>query len=354
MFYLQSNLVFQEEQDDDEWSNLGDDADNEEDYIDEDEDIRVCTTVKCSFHADHWPLDVAHQAFPIRDIVKERLIQVFRDGPSYRLYSSIMTISNNLEATELELVQLLSEVATSGPDSFASALEIHSHRNGASSLVRLLDSHSHLLRPKDASALQAAATCISCNPLFQSKAVQLVEKELLDTSRSIKASLLPSFARIDESVNLAEVSQFVTLPKGSPTRSHRLAAWIDAVSTPVMAPHPVAFAAFIMGLPIGPEEADSEDPLGLMDFDNDPDLADLREESRPSFKHRFESWADTAISMKGGAAVLMKVYLQIIEWMPYLRGNDVVEEMIAKSVSVDISHYFTWLTKTNQVGGQAE
>jgi hypothetical protein len=46
-------------------------------------------------------------------------------------------------------------------------------------------------------------------------------------------------------------------------------------------------------------------------------------------KERWEGWADTAVDASAGN-VLARVYKQVVEMMPFLRGNDLVDEMIAR------------------------
>jgi hypothetical protein len=323
------------EDEDDDWSD--DDSEVDEGGEDfEDENDHMSHT--CPLHAVHWPPTIRNQAIHLQNLVKDMLNATFKAEPTLDLYNSILTLSNEPEATENVLVKDLSEIATAGSESFTAALQIHSLRDCASALDPLLESHSYLLRSRDASALQAAAICISRNPLFHNKALSILERELIDTARSIKAAVIPCFSTIDDRKNREAVLALCKLPVGSDVRVDRLMEWIDEVITPMQAPHPVAFAAFMMGLPVGPEEADSDDPLGIMDFDNDPDLQDLRDELRPRFKQRFEGWTNAAVIMKGANVVLLKVYEQIIEMMPYLMGTDVVEEMIGKYV-----HFFLWM-----------
>jgi hypothetical protein len=299
--------------------------DNDSEYEDEDD-------FNCPFRSSHWPRKIQNQILPLRKMVKTRLTDIFRTAPTLALYNCLISTSIDVRATESELVRYLSAIATSCSESFAAALEIHAFRNCRPTLVSLLDSHSYLIRPRDARALQSATLVIAQNPLYHGKAMKVLEKELLDTARLIKAAISPCFARIDDPVNREEVLEFIKLPPGSLMRTDRLMQWIEAVVTPMQPPHPVAFAAFMMGLPIGPEEADSEDPLGIMNMDDDLDLEDLREELRPKHKQRFESWRDAALIMPGAKVVLLEVYKEIIAMMPFLQGNDVVEEMISRWV----------------------
>lgn len=254
----------------------------------------------------------------------------FKQEPSVAVYVCTISVADDPEETELDLIEHLEQVSIAGPESFAAALEIHTLRSDPLTIIELLDSHYHLLRPRDTLALQKAVRCLSENPIFHWRALKILEKELMDNARTIKAAILPCFSKIDQPEHRKEIAAIMDIPPGAPGRTTRLAAWLEAVVTPIQAPHPIAFAAFMMGLHIGPEEADNEDPLGLMDLDEDPDLEDLKEEFRPSLKPRFEGWKDLAYTIKGGNSLLLKCYKEIVEIMPFLKGNDVVDEMISR------------------------
>jgi hypothetical protein len=46
-------------------------------------------------------------------------------------------------------------------------------------------------------------------------------------------------------------------------------------------------------------------------------------------KMRWEGWCDMALSMKGGANLLFKIYNEVVELMPF-RASDAVSEMISR------------------------
>ncbi|KAF5365162.1 hypothetical protein D9757_011761 [Collybiopsis confluens] len=62
-----------------------------------------------------------------------------------------------------------------------------------------------------------------------------------------------------------------------------------------------------MGMGMGPMG------MGLFDMDpHDPDMDEIREEFRPRWRERFESWVETATAVKGGWVALARVYLKMI------------------------------------------
>lgn len=90
-----------------------------------------------------------------------------------------------------------------------------------------------------------------------------------------------------------------------------------------------------MGFPPGFEPDDTEEPDPFMFSgikEGDPDYEDLREEWRPRLKDRFEGWVKEAELLKpGGPELLTRLTKTIGETMPYTRGSDIVDEMIARS-----------------------
>jgi hypothetical protein len=114
--------------------------------------------------------------------------------------------------------------------------------------------------------------------------------------------------------------------------------------------------------------SDSNDPAaGLLDIDpSDPEVADLREEFRPTIRARFESWVDTLLEtdndLRGssksanttaaststptpvpanrtGATVLAHIYKLALETMPFLRGTDVLEELMGRMADRPSKYY---------------
>ncbi|KAI0352481.1 hypothetical protein OH77DRAFT_1513254 [Trametes cingulata] len=284
--------------------------------------------------AKHWSPRIAAQVPRFRRHVLTALTAVFHGAPSLALYTALLGESPDPDGTSRALLLYLSQMATSCPDVFAAALDIHARENNTDALAGLLASHAHLVRPRDVPALQAAAACLAADPAHHARALALLEAELLDTARCVHAALRGPFALLDAPENRAEIEQIVRLRTAAPGRQDRVERWVDAVCTPGLhAPNPMALAAMVMGLPIVPalDGTEDADPLGYLDLDpSDPDMEDLRDEFRPRLKQRFEGWTDTAIRMKGGAAVLLKVYREVVQMMPFLRAGDVVEDLLGR------------------------
>ena len=95
----------------------------------------------------------------------------------------------------------------------------------------------------------------------------------------------------------------------------------------------MALAAMMMGFPFMPDGSEGSDPYGYLDVEqHDKDLDTLREEFRPRFRDRFDGWNETALGIKGGPAVLLRIYSKIVEFMPFIQAPDVVDEMISRYV----------------------
>ncbi|KAI9059066.1 hypothetical protein FKP32DRAFT_1596723 [Trametes sanguinea] len=284
-------------------------------------------------HARHWSSRISSQVPQFRRLIQSAMLAVFKVSPSLRLYSALLSNSPDSPATQTELMSYLSKTATSCPEVFAAALDIHALENNTDQIASLLKTHEHLVRPRDAPILQSAVTTMATNPFHQLFALQIIERELLDTARAVHSALLGPFSLLDTSENRTEIEQIVKLRTAAAGRQDRVERWVDAISTPGMnAPNPMALAAMVMGLPIMPAmEGPDEMELSYLEMDpSDPDLDDLREEFRPRLKQRFEGWTDTAITVKGGSVVLQKVYRDIVNMMPFLRANDVVEDMLGR------------------------
>jgi len=310
------------------------------DGLDEDEDFYDLLPRQ---YAKHWSSRVSSQMWRLRDHVQTALMSVFEVSPSQALFSALLSISPDPETTEEEMMTHLDTIATSCSETFSAALDIYTFMEDADMTMTLLRTHSHLLRPRDAPSLQAAVTVMGKSGDYQARSLEIIEKELLDTARALRAALLVSFSQLDTLSNKEEIQQILKLRQGAAGRQDRIEAWVDAVSTPgTTTPNPMAFAAMMMGLPLVPgmDPSEDADPLGYLDLDpHDPDLEDLREEFRPSFKNRFEGWCSVAFIVSGGDMVLVKVFKKLIELMPFLRANDVVEEMVGRLADKPSRHH---------------
>ncbi len=334
---------------DEEWTDVDSDLDEDEDaYTDDDSDLDAAFDAAADdsdlvpkakkrstpSHAKHWSHRINSQMWQFRKHVHAGMLAVFKLNPSLRLYSALLSSSTDPDATGAELMSFLTQMATSCPEVFAAALDIHALENNTATIASLLSTHAHLLRPRDAPVFRNAVAALAEDPFQQLRALELIEKELLDTIACVRAALVGPFSRMDTSANKAELEQILKL---RPTdRQDRVERWVDSITTPGSGnPNPMALAAMVMGLPlpiVPPlDGTDDTDPLGYLDLDpSDPDTEDLRQEFRPPLKQRFEGWADTAQRVKGGPPVLLRVYKALAQAMPYLRAADVVEDMLAR------------------------
>ncbi|KAI0640590.1 hypothetical protein C8Q79DRAFT_995423 [Trametes meyenii] len=321
------------------------DVDEDEDaYTDEDSDLDQPIANEdwlpkvpqkgTPLHPKHWSHRISSQMWQFRRKVQAAMIEVFKVTPSLRLYSALLSHSSDPDATEAELSSYLSKMATSCPETFAATLDIYALENNTDGIASLLKTHSHLIRPRDAVVLQSAVNTMGANPFHQQRALEMIEKELLDTAHAVHTALLGPFSLLETPENRTEIEQVLKLRQSSAGRQDRVERWVDAISTPGMnAPNPMALAAMVMGLPIVPamDGTEDADPLGYLDLDpQDPDMEDLRDEFRPRLKQRFEGWTDTAVTVKGASVILLKVYREIMQMMPFLRANDVVEDMVGR------------------------
>ncbi|KAI0666110.1 hypothetical protein C8Q78DRAFT_995086 [Trametes maxima] len=322
------------------------DIDEDEDaFTDEDSDLdqpvanedwlpKISQEGATTLYSKHWSHRISSQMQQFRLRVQTAMIEVFKVTPSLRLFSALLSNSPDRDTTEAELLSHLSEMATSCPETFAAALDIYASVNNTDAIASLLKTHTHLVRPRDAVALQSAVNTMGANPTHQQRALEMIEKELLDTAHAVRVALLGPFSLLETPENRTEIEQILKLRQASAGRQDRVERWVDAVSTPGMnAPNPMALAAMVMGLPIVPamDGTEDADPLGYLDLDpQDPDMEDLRDEFRPRLKQRFEGWADTAITVRGASVVLLKVYRELMQTMPFLRASDVVEDMAGR------------------------
>jgi hypothetical protein len=141
-----------------------------------------------------------------------------------------------------------------------------------------------------------------------------------------------AFCHIDTLANQAELTEIIKMRQETMERNWRIERWVGAIVTPSSdTAYPMAFAALMMGLPIPPGmEEDDSDPLGYDMDPHDPELDDLREEFRPNLKARLQGWIQVGHQIKGGMAVLLKVYTVVLEIMPFMGVPDVADEMTGR------------------------
>ncbi|KAK0455720.1 uncharacterized protein EV420DRAFT_1552862 [Desarmillaria tabescens] len=307
-----------EDEENEEWEdyNSDNDEDDKSDYVPDTDGVQC----SCHLHAHHWSAKIDRQRLYLRAYVQERLQSIFEIGPSRDLFTTLeaLGVDDPIE-TRKNLFDILSQVAGYSSDTLAAALEIYATENETLAVLNLLDSHSSLLRPRDTQFLQLALLMLSKSPSFRTRALQMIEKEIIDLLGAVHSAIRSNFCRIEVSVHRDELQRILKLPSSSPQRSDRLEQWVDDVITPSSAPlHAVAFAAMIVGIPApGIEEGEDPDFLGHLDLDpSDPDLEDLRQELRPPLGERSPG------AIKGGASRRNSC--------PFLRAHDVAEAMQAR------------------------
>jgi hypothetical protein len=377
--------------------------DEDEDYKGEDEDEDEFSVPFST--PSHWPPQITRQRTPLLHLIHSHLVNHFTASPSLQLYqvlsrlspptTTTTTLTNttaNADTEKKEINAILDAIATSSSDTFVAALDIHSHSflsvnpwradralylaSSARIISSLLTSHSHLLRPCDAPTLQKAISLLASlppnyNPANQNQnqntkytlqALRILEKEMIETALALRTSLLPLFSGLsDVDKCTSEMGIIVRMRAASAARVDRVERWVDGVSTPRVGgdaneagqppllppPHPMALAAFMMGLPVFPgalapddmdeEDAGVSDPFGyLYSLDSnsvDLELEDLRDEFRPRIKERFDGWVEVGSVMPGVAGVLLRVYIKILGLMPFFRAGDVVDEIISRYVT---------------------
>ncbi|KIK51217.1 hypothetical protein GYMLUDRAFT_252249 [Collybiopsis luxurians FD-317 M1] len=228
--------------------------DEDEDDIDDDND-------EGSILSDDM---INKQRHHLRTLVISYLRTLFELNPSPNLYISIIELSDEPELTSIELLDTLSDIATSNSSAFASALTIYASEGDASEIVQLLDTHAHLLRPQDASSYQAAV-------------VTMAEDEMLDKGGSWRRWCWRHRRR-----------GWDTTPTSSDSLYSDDMISMKTTRTPMKVARSVS-GAWVWG------------GMGLLDMDpDDPDLDDVREELRPRLKERFEDYCTTLITPSSG------------------------------------------------------
>ncbi|EIN04289.1 hypothetical protein PUNSTDRAFT_93003 [Punctularia strigosozonata HHB-11173 SS5] len=332
-----------EDEEDDEYGFDCQDFGSDSEFDSEDEDEEG--PCGCPYHADHWPRHINAQIVPLRTLVRTHLTKVFSTVPSARLFKCLTGIAEYYKHAEGQLLAILRPLQSTSSEAAAAALDIYALQDRPVDIAAHLDANAALLRPRDARSLQAAALAMALSPAHSARALALLERELRDAAQAIRGALRGAFCHLGDAAAADEVQQILRLRAGSAARAERVTAYVDAVVTPGAPTNPMALAAMMMGFPLGAALADEmseQDPMGYLDVDrDDPDLEDLREEFRPRLKERFEGWVDTgmALGLGGGPAVLMKIYKELIETMPFLRGQDIVDEMIGRLADRPSKHY---------------
>jgi hypothetical protein len=295
----------------------------------DDDDYSDDSSCKCRLQACHWPESINDERISLREHVEEVLKDVFKVTPSLDLFESLLNICPNRTETSKELVSILSPIATNSSENFVAALGIYRETGDLITVLSLIDSHSYLLRPQDTVVYQESVVHLAAHPLTYEDGVRLLNKELLDTVRAIRAAVNSFFTQIEEAAPKKVMSEIRKLRRGV-VRDDRIEFWLEAVVGPSASPqNPLGFMAAMMG--IGLDDSDEPDPTSYLDLNkDDPDLEHLREEYRPRLKQRFEGWVVVATMTMNGAATLVGLYPRVLELMPYMAAPDAVDQMIGR------------------------
>lgn len=331
--------MFDNDDDDDDESIFDIDDDGDEDYVDEDEDVDSCeddgSACPCAYHAEHWPGLINEQRTHLRNLVEQRLIVIFETRPCLRLYNTLTLITDDAFETTSLLNRMLVRSAGNTAETLVAALNIYAAEHKSIQIAAALDSHSHLLRPRDAETLQVCAVVLGTTG-FAVRCLTLIEKELNDCVRCIHAATKSTFCHMNLVIHKKEFAEILKLRLGTQARRDRIERWVDAIISSAAPMNPMAsFAAMMMGLPMAPgmEEGGLDAELAFLDLDgSDSDLEDIREEFRPRLKDRFVGWCELAASFKriGSAAVLSRVYTNAVTMMPFIQAHDAVQQMLDK------------------------
>jgi hypothetical protein len=334
-----------------------DDEDDEDEFLTEDEDDDNHSwqddPSSFHFHAGHWPKLTSFAINDIRDLVQQSLLSYFETAPSPEMYMAIISISTDPKTIRRSLLEAAESNALWSSDNFAAALSIFASEDSTETIWKLLSRGAHLLRPCDAPEYQNAVVSLSTKSAFKSRALTMCQDQLLSIAREFRASLCLSFSRLYDSARVAELDAL--LKQRSVSRTSNIESWVSAVSTPGPShPHPMTFAAMMMGLPVPAPVAGGDlggvDEFNMLDLekDGDPDLDDLREEFRPRFKQRMQGWLGATLAIGKQDKVFRAVFEELLAMMPFLRDSDIVDEMVNRYVALFLL-FLAWLVPSADI-----
>ena len=291
-------------------------------------------------YADHWPRSANFAIDDVRDFVQQCLSSYFQISPSLGLYKGIMNISTDVVPTRRSLLEATESNALWSSDNFAAALSIFAFEDSADTIWKLHNRGTHLLRPRDSIEYQCAVVALAKKFTFKSRALEICQDQLLMIAREFRASLCLAFPRLYDPARTAELEAL--LKQTSIARASNIESWVTGVLAPSASPaNPMTFAAMMMGLPVpvGGGELGGVDEYNMLDLekDRDPDMEDLREEFRPHFKDRFQSWLGATLTIGKHDQVFGPVFKELLTMMPFLRATDIVDEMLNRYVSLCFS-----------------
>lgn len=296
-----------------------------------------------NLHAMYWPSNFSSAGREFRTIISDRLYTIFKKAPATWIVNTLLeivpipfnkSVSSNIDS-------ILQEIAPSTSDTFAAALQIYAQLGMPERLTQLLDTHYHLLRPRDSSVLQVAVLTLLDCPGYGTESLRYAESAFRDTIQNVHNAIRGTFIRIEEDQYVRYLEeQVLKLKQGTATRKEHLEEWAGNVISPPSAGmlHPFAFAAMMMGMPpfpgtdmAGDDEDDESAILGFVNLDQaDPDLRELKEEFRPDLKESLEIWIELMHVTQKGRTIASKLYLEFSQKMPWMKAGDVMEEMIKR------------------------
>lgn len=290
---------------------------------------------------------------------------------------------NGSSPIEAKLFRTLRNMAPATPQTFCAALEIYNSCENPNLLFELLSTYDYLVTPASVPIYQQSLEVIvRYLPEKLPWAVERAEEGVLECIHAVSWGLQRrgAFPSIASSPHSAAIQAIIKIKYGTSTRKSKVGEWIDLVSVPLpgsqpstgggpAAANPMAFVGMMMGLPpaafMGGDDDDEEyvgsatspfDTYGEDEEDDamgsdEPLIADLRHEFRPRIKEAFQGWVrvmltfcDHAVlaNVKGKSRVAdadmlnkvamlpSKMYLKLVEIMPWFRGADVIDAMIER------------------------
>lgn len=277
------------------------------------------------YYAEHWNYKLVKQVPRFRQLVQQRMVEIFKASPSMLLYTLILALSPDVQSVTRELHEILSWLAPASTNSLATALGIYCTESKFDEVASLLESHVFLLRPRESYAIHESvrALATSHKPAHRELALSIAEKQLLDALESIRHTVLGPFPGLDSEESHSAFWQIEKLSSQTAERQERVRRLVESVSTPGMGDmNPLAVAAMMMGMPIPipipiPAQGDgagfneaaeaaiaaataavAAGAVNVGDANvgidlHDPDLSELQEAIKPDLKNRFEAWVET-------------------------------------------------------------
>ncbi|KAA1465919.1 hypothetical protein DENSPDRAFT_830617 [Dentipellis sp. KUC8613] len=326
------------------------------------------TETDSAYYMNYWTPAMRSNVPTLFELAENRALELFKEHPDSKLYGMILRMTTRpVDVVKAELLQVVKDYAYVSSDCFSVALSIFRAGAQHQQVLVLLSCGAHLLRPRDAPMYQTVILQLSRYPELRHHALSLVEKELHNIICSIRAELLTVFSGLETPTNASEVQEILKLPMDGHMRKHRLERWLDAIKTPRPL-DPMVSAATIIGLPTPPplhwivplqevlevedimdelepwysasetyeDEADESevyeaDPFGIFHKKELPgDLEDIRDQLKSQMGEQLQGWVRSSGAIPGSTKMLLQVIRKTVEMMPFVQGNDIVDEMVIR------------------------